>query len=66
MTLVGSRKWSIAVLATLCGFVLALLGKLTTEFVALQSIVVGAFHVGNAIETRTKAQNTSNGIADGV
>lgn len=59
MTLKGYRKWSVATLALLCGFALALLHALTAEFVSLTIAVVGAFHVGNAYETKQASNGGS-------
>ena len=59
--LTGLRKWTVVVLAILCGFVLALLHALTTEFVGLASVAIAAFHYGNAVEHKTDATSGQNG-----
>jgi hypothetical protein len=44
----GWRKWSVAVVALLFSFILALRGQLTPDFVNIVMTVVGAFHTANA------------------
>ena len=44
------RKWSIAAAALVMSFVLALLGRLTGDFVTVVTATSGAFMAGNAVE----------------
>ena len=46
----GFRKWSVAMVALAMAFTLALLAKLTGDFVMVASVAVGAFTAGNAYE----------------
>ena len=43
------RKWSVAVLTLLLGAVLGFMGKLTSDFAMIASVVNGAFMGANAI-----------------
>ena len=45
----GWRKWSVAMLALLMGYSLALLGKLTSDFATIAAVAVGAYNVANAV-----------------
>lgn len=53
-TIVGWRKWAMGMIALGMLFALAVLGKLTTEFVNGLMFVVGAFTAGNTIEHAVK------------
>jgi len=44
----GFRKYSLAFLALATAFTLALLSKLTSDFVTVVSIVVGSYNLANA------------------
>lgn len=46
----GYRKVIVISLAVTCGFVLALLGKLTGDYVTIAVAAVGAFSAANAYE----------------
>ena len=59
----GLRKWSVAMSSLTCAFILALLGKLTGDFVTITGIIIAAFHMGNAVETRYGNGNGNNGGA---
>jgi hypothetical protein len=44
------RKFTVAMIGLVMAFVLALMGKLTSEFVAVDTAAVGAFTAGNVLE----------------
>lgn len=59
----GGRKFLLASASTLAAFVLALLGRLTGDFVTVASISVGAFSLANA--ATTNAALRAGGAHDG-
>lgn len=50
MTLVGWRKYSLAAGALLGSFILALTGKLTSDFATVAAVVVGSFNAAHAVQ----------------
>jgi hypothetical protein len=52
----GNRKFVVAGGAMLLGFVLALAGKLSGEFVTIASVAVGSFAASNAYEHHAKSK----------
>lgn len=57
----GYRKWSVCLLTILLAFVLALLGKLTSDFATVASVACGAFAAANALGNhRSKSKETRN------
>lgn len=52
----GNRKFVIAGGAMILGFVLALVSKLTGEFVTIASVAVGSFAAANAYEWKAKSK----------
>jgi hypothetical protein len=44
MRFMGYRKWSVAVLALVLGFIAAVIGKLTPELAALIGSVAGGYY----------------------
>lgn len=52
----GNRKFFISAGALLLGAVLAVLGKLSGEFVTIATVTVGAFSASNAFEHHTKSR----------
>lgn len=47
------RKWSVTVAGLVMSFILALIGKLTGDFVTVVTITTGAFMGANAVEHYT-------------
>jgi len=52
----GDRKLSVALVALVSGFVLALLQRLTADYAEVVSVVVGSFMVGNSVEHYSKSK----------
>lgn len=52
----GNRKFIIAGGAMILAFVLALVSKLTGEFVTIASVAVGSFAAANAYEHHAKSK----------
>jgi hypothetical protein len=50
----GNRKFIVASGSMVLAFVLALVSKLTGEFVTIASVAVGSFAAANAFEHHTK------------
>lgn len=53
----GFRKYSLALLALVCAFVLALLGKLSSDFASIAAIVVGSFNLAHGAADVAGAMN---------
>lgn len=64
--LAGLRKWSVVMVSLVFAFILALLDKLTGDYVTLVGIAVAAFHMGNAYEAKQATLQMSVGKGTGA